>query len=158
MILRDLECASGHRFEAALPSMTSDDPPCPECGAATRRLISRLNIGGQASAGPSRDDMPMTWNATRGGDEATLSGWRKAMKRREKLEEKYPELAGDRRPVLAHEGKFADAPLRAGDALVPTIAAQAFGKAAPAGGAAAKPGKPAGEAAGGAPTGGGTAA
>ena len=34
---------------------------------------------------------------------------------REKLEEKYPELRGDQRPVLAHEGKYHDKPLRAGD-------------------------------------------
>ena len=34
---------------------------------------------------------------------------------RQKLEEKYPELRGDQRPVLAHEGKYHDKPLRAGD-------------------------------------------
>jgi hypothetical protein len=34
---------------------------------------------------------------------------------RQKLEEKYPELRGDQRPVLAHEGKYHAKPLRAGD-------------------------------------------
>ncbi|WP_231446522.1 hypothetical protein [Brevibacterium zhoupengii] len=37
------------------------------------------------------------------------------MEKREKLEEKYPELGGDRRPILAHEGIFNGRPLRAGD-------------------------------------------
>ena len=37
------------------------------------------------------------------------------MESREKLEEKYPELGGDRRPILAHEGIFNGRPLRAGD-------------------------------------------
>ena len=32
-----------------------------------------------------------------------------------KLEDKYPELRGDQRPVLAHEGQYHDHPLRAGD-------------------------------------------
>ncbi len=40
---------------------------------------------------------------------------RHALERRERLAEKYPELAGDRRPVLAHEGRYATAPLLAGD-------------------------------------------
>jgi hypothetical protein len=36
---------------------------------------------------------------------------------RRDLEARHPELAGDRRPVLAHEGRFEHAPLRAGDPL-----------------------------------------
>ena len=31
------------------------------------------------------------------------------------LAQKYPELRGDQRPVLAHEGQYHDHPLRAGD-------------------------------------------
>ncbi len=127
MIIYDLVCASGHRFEAHLKSMFDDNPVC-TCGASTSRAPSRLNIGGRADAGPNRDDMPNTWHATGKGDPATLRSWHKAMTKREKLEEKYPELAGDRRPVLAHEGAFAGAPLKAGDALVPKVAAAAFGK------------------------------
>lgn len=125
MILYDLACASGHRFEAALPSMNADNPEC-ACGAPTRRLLSRLNIGGAASAGPSRDDMPTTWRGTRQGNPDVLRGWHKAMTKRERLEEKYPELAGDRRPVLAHEGAFAGRPLKAGDDLVPAVADATF--------------------------------
>lgn len=125
MILYDLKCASGHRFEAALSSMTADNPDC-ACGASTSRLLSRLNIGGQASAGPSRDDMPTTWNDTRQGNPDVLRGWHTAMTKRERLEEKVSELAGDRRPVLAHEGAFAGRPLKAGDALVPAVADATF--------------------------------
>ena len=36
---------------------------------------------------------------------------------RRALEDRHPELAGDRRPVLAHEGRFESAPLRAGDPI-----------------------------------------
>lgn len=126
MILYDLICGDGHRFEASLASMLSDNPPC-SCGAATSRRPSRLNIGGTASAGPSRDDMPNTWHGTRQGDPEVLRGWHSAMTRRERLEEKYPELAGDRRPVLAHEGAFAAQPLRAGDEGVAEVAKATFG-------------------------------
>lgn len=34
---------------------------------------------------------------------------------RQKLQDKYEELRGDQRPVLAHEGRYHTAPLRAGD-------------------------------------------
>ncbi|MBK8464141.1 MAG: zinc ribbon domain-containing protein [Nigerium sp.] len=131
MILYDLACASGHRFEAALESMRAENPPC-ECGAPTRRLLSRLNVGGAASAGPSRDDMPNTWHGTGRGNPEVLRGWHQAMTRREKLEEKYPELAGDRRPVLAHEGVFADRPLKAGDDLAPAVSEATFARKSPA--------------------------
>lgn len=60
-----------------------------------------------------------------------VRGWHGLMSKREKLEEKYPELAGDRRPVLAHEGAFANAPLRAGDPLAGQIAEATFKPAAP---------------------------
>ena len=41
--------------------------------------------------------------------------------KREKLEERHPELAGDRRPILAHEGIFARKPLRAGDDIAAAV-------------------------------------
>lgn len=129
MIRYDLKCSVGHRFEVALASMFSDNPPC-ECGAETSRIPARVNTSGMASAGPSRDDMPTTWRGTRGGDPDLIRHWHTQMTKREKLEEKYPELAGDRRPILAHEGAFAAAPLRAGDPL-PTPAAPAASSSAP---------------------------
>ena len=39
--------------------------------------------------------------------------WQHTLEQRQKIEEKYPELAGDNRPVLAHEGPYAAEPLRA---------------------------------------------
>lgn len=130
MILYDLACDEGHRYEAALESMHSENPACP-CGAPTRRLLSRLNVGGAASPGPSRDQMPTTWRGVRGGDPATVRGWHRLMTSRERLEEKYPELAGDRRPILAHEGAFAAAPLRAGDPLPPPASPEASASPVP---------------------------
>ena len=127
MIIYDLACTAGHRFEACLGSMFDPNPDC-GCGESTSRVPSRLNLGGAANAGPSRDDMPTTWHGTGQGDPATLKAWHGAMTKRERLEERYPELAGDRRPILAHEGAFAGRPLRAGDDLVPTVAKAAFGK------------------------------
>ena len=124
MVRYDLRCDGGHRFEATLPSMYSDNPTC-ECGAATSRIPARVNASGFASPGPSREDMPTTWRGIGGGDRDLVRHWHERMTRREKLEEKYPELAGDRRPVLAHEGAFAAAPLRAGDAVPAAPAAPA---------------------------------
>lgn len=126
MVSYDLKCAGGHRFDVTLPSMFSDNPDC-QCGASTSRVPSRVNTTGMASAGPSRDDMPMTWRGTGGGNRELVADWHKKMVTREKLEEKYPELAGDRRPILAHEGAFATAPVRAGDALAVPLAQEAFG-------------------------------
>ncbi|WP_208012924.1 zinc ribbon domain-containing protein [Nesterenkonia salmonea] len=115
MILYDFGCEQGHVFEASLESMFDNDPACLRCGGATRRRPSRVNIGGAADAGPSREQMPQSWRATHGGDPDTVRHWHRLAEKREKLEERHPELAGDRRPVLAHEGIFQGAPLRAGD-------------------------------------------
>lgn len=130
MIIYDFKCDNGHRFEAALTSMFDSNPSC-VCGAITSRIPSRVNRSGSASAGPSREDMPTTWRGTMNGNPEVLRGWHKAMTKREKLEEKYPELAGDRRPILAHEGIFANAPVRAGDAMAVELAKQTFGVAEP---------------------------
>ncbi|MFD4249240.1 FmdB family zinc ribbon protein [Amycolatopsis thermoflava] len=114
MPIYDYACDCGNRFEALVPSSASPAPSC-ACGSSPRRLPSAVRLGGVASAGPSRDDAPKSWRGTRNGDRETVRHWHQQMTRREKLEQKYPELAGDRRPVLAHEGRFAAAPLRAGD-------------------------------------------
>ncbi|MFC0672432.1 zinc ribbon domain-containing protein [Brachybacterium hainanense] len=126
MILYDLRCTAGHRFEAGLPSMFADNPDCP-CGAGTSRVPAAVRQLGAASAGRSREEMPTTWRGISGGHPDVVRGWHREMTRREKLEEKHPELAGDRRPVLAHEGVFEGRPLRSGDALVPAVAKATFG-------------------------------
>lgn len=127
MIRYDVRCGDGHRAEVMLASMFSDNPPCAECGEPTSRVPAMGRMVGVASAGPSRDDMPMTWHGIDKGNPEKIRAWHKAMTKREKLEDKYPELAGDRRPVLAHEGAFADRPLRAGDPEVARVAQAAFG-------------------------------
>lgn len=122
MIFYDFGCENGHRFEYALPNMSSAAPDCVVCGSTTRRRISKVRIGGMAKSGPSREQMPNTWRAVRQGDSETVAHWHKLARQREALEERYPELAGDRRPVLAHEGIFADNPLRAGDDIQASVA------------------------------------
>ena len=123
MILYDFACEDGHRFEAGIATMSSADPNCPSCGRASRRRPSRVQLGKRASAGPSREQMPHSWAATGRGDPETVKHWHDLASKREKLEESYPELAGDRRPVLAHEGIFSRTPLRAGDNIPAAIAA-----------------------------------
>lgn len=112
-------CDCGFRFEALVASHASPAPVCTECGSAPRRRPPAVRLGGRADAGPSRNEAPHSWRATGNGDRDTIRHWHQQMSRREKLEERYPELAGDRRPVLAHEGRFAKAPLRAGDPMPP---------------------------------------
>lgn len=115
MIIYDFKCNEGHRFEAVVESMSSPNPDCDACGSWSQRVPSRVRIGNSASAGSSRDDMPKSWTGMGGGHPEAVMHWRKKMEKREKLEEKYPELGGDRRPILAHEGIFNGRPLRAGD-------------------------------------------
>lgn len=120
MILYDFACAEGHVFEAGVASMAAPCPPCPACGSEARRRPSRLHTTG-ASAGVSREQMPKSWRGVGNGDRETIRHWRDAAVKRERLEERYPELGGDRRPVLAHEGLFAGRPLRAGDDVAKAI-------------------------------------
>jgi putative FmdB family regulatory protein len=119
MPIYDYVCPCGYRFEALVPSHRSPAPACRQCGSEPRRRPPSGALGGVANPGPSRDDAPTTWRGTRNGDRETIAHWHREMGRREKLEERYPELGGDRRPVLAHEGRFAKTPLRAGDPLPP---------------------------------------
>lgn len=123
MILYDYRCEQGHGFEAGVTSMTSPDPDCPSCGTRTHRVPSQVRLGGVADTGPSREEMPHSWQGIAGGHPEAVSHWRKKIERRERLEDKHPELAGDRRPVLAHEGIFQGRPLRAGDDIGASVAA-----------------------------------
>lgn len=131
MVNYDVRCPDGHRFEVDLKSMFSDNPACIECGLPTARVPAVGAVRGVASAGVSRDQVPNTWRGIDRGNPEAVKYWHKQMSKREKLEAKYPELAGDRRPVLAHEGVFADKPLRAGDPMVDKVAAATFGKPSP---------------------------
>lgn len=115
MIIYDFKCSNDHRFEAMIDSMFSPAPDCMLCGSESRKVPTRVKIANSASAGASRDDMPNSWTGMGNGHPDAIRHWRDKMVKREKLEEKYPELGGDRRPVLAHEGIFRGRPLRAGD-------------------------------------------
>lgn len=122
MVLYDFTCEGGHRFEAGVAAMSSPAPPCPSCGAGARRRPAAVRLGG-ATAGTPREAMPHSWKGVAGGDRAVLDGWRQVVQRREREEQRHPELAGDRRPILAHEGVFAAKPLRAGDDVGAALAA-----------------------------------
>lgn len=130
MVRYDVRCPDGHRFEVELKSIFSDNPECIECGQATARVPAVGAVRGVASAGVSRDQVPNTWRGIDRGNPDAVRYWHQQVSKREKLEAKYPGLAGDRRPVLAHEGAFASQPLRAGDPMAEQVAAATFGPAA----------------------------
>ena len=122
--LYDYRCDAGHRFEAMAPMApiaASDRHVCP-CGADGVKVPSRISIGGRADPGRPMQAMPQTWRGTHEGNREYLGELRREWGARQKLEEKYEELRGDQRPVLAHEGRFHSAPLRAGDPV--PVAAQ----------------------------------
>jgi putative FmdB family regulatory protein len=114
MAIYELRCGGGHRFEV-IQSFTAPLPDCPECGAATGKVPSRFGIGGSAGTPPPAEMMPQTWRGTYGGDREYVTQLRRTAEARRDLEERHPELAGDRRPIIAHEGRYENAPLRAGD-------------------------------------------
>ena len=72
-------------------------------------------MGGAAAVPPPPERMPQTWKATYRGDRDYVTHLRRMADARRDLEAHHPELAGDRRPVLAHEGRFERVALRAGD-------------------------------------------
>lgn len=109
-----LACEADHRFEvrqafgAALPDCT--------CGQPTRKLPTGFAVSGRASTPPPPSRMPQTWRGTHEGNREYLGELRRTAERRRSLEDRHPELRGDTRPILAHEGRYEAAPLRAVDA------------------------------------------
>jgi putative FmdB family regulatory protein len=116
MPLYDYRCPQGHRFEQMASIESGASQPCPACGEASAKLLSGFAIGGRADPGLAMDQMPQTWRGTYHGNREYVGQLQRQWERRQKLEDKYQELRGDRRPILAHEGRFHDNPLRAGDA------------------------------------------
>jgi putative FmdB family regulatory protein len=106
------EC--GLRFEE-LTGFDADAPGCPSCAGGTRKIPAGFSLGGQAGAGLAKEQMPQTWRGTFNGSREYVTGLRRQWDKRQKVEAKHPELAGDQRPIIAHEGRYHDAPLRAGD-------------------------------------------
>jgi len=117
MPLYDYRCPQGHAFEqlAAITARAQQD--CPVCGQASAKVPSRVSLGGKADPGPAMEQMPQTWRGTYEGNPEYVGQLHRQWDVRRKLEDKYPELRGDQRPVLAHEGQYHAAPLRAGDPL-----------------------------------------
>jgi putative FmdB family regulatory protein len=118
MPIYDLRCRGGHRFEV-VQSFADALPTCPSCGAETAKVPASFGIAGAAGATrrlpPPPELMPQTWRGTYNGNREYVTSLRKTAEARQQLEERHPELAGDRRPIVAHEGRFENAPLRAGD-------------------------------------------
>ncbi|MGH3769529.1 MAG: FmdB family zinc ribbon protein [Pseudonocardiaceae bacterium] len=110
-------CDCGLRFER-LVQLNTPAPECPECGNETCKMPAEFILGGQADAGLSRAHMPQTWRGVYHGDREYVTRMQRQWDRRQQLETKHPELAGDTRPILAHEGRYHNAPLRAGDPLL----------------------------------------
>jgi putative FmdB family regulatory protein len=135
MPIYDYRCDCGLRFER-LVGRDAPAPACPECGEATRKVPSRPALHGTADAGLSREQMPQTWRGTYHGNREYVTAMQRQWDQRQRLEAKYPELAGDTRPVAAHEGRYEQAPLRAGDPIItsaaPTSGETSAGAPAPA--------------------------
>ena len=117
MPIYEFKCGSGLRFER-LMSFDAPAPGCPSCGGETRKVPSGLSLGGQADAGLSKERMPQTWRGTYEGNREYVTGLQRQWERRQRLEARHPELAGDQRPIVAHEGRYHGAPLRAGDPVI----------------------------------------
>jgi putative FmdB family regulatory protein len=107
-------CDCGGTVEA-LAAPGAPAPPCPACRSETRKLVSRFAVGGRADAGLSQSRMPQTWKGTYGGNAEYTAILQRQWERRRRLEDRHPELAGDRRPIVAHEGRYSAIPLRAGE-------------------------------------------
>ncbi len=110
------KCECGLRFEH-LASFDAPAPGCPRCGGDAGKIPAGFSLGGQANAGLAKEQMPQTWRGVYNADKEYVTGMRRQWDRRRQLEDKHPELAGDQRPIIAHEGRFHEAPLRLGDVL-----------------------------------------
>lgn len=121
MAIYDLRCSQGHTFEV-IQAFTDPLPDCPSCGEPTVKIPARFAIGKTARIPLPPDAMPQTWRGTYNADREYVTQLRRVADARAKLEERHPELRGDRRPVLAHEGPYQASPLRKGDPAPPSDA------------------------------------
>jgi putative FmdB family regulatory protein len=117
MPLYDYCCPQGHLFEQMAPIAEREQQNCPAGGQVSGTIPSRIRLAGRADPGPVMEQMPQTWQGTHEGNPEYLGQLRRQWSARSKLEDTYEELRSDRRPVLAHEGRYHGAPLRAGDPL-----------------------------------------
>jgi hypothetical protein len=117
MATYQLSCGQGHSFEV-IQSFTAPLPACTSCGGPAAKVPSVFGIGGRGAASlpPPPEMMPQTWRGTYSGNGEYVTQLRRTAEQRRDVEKRHPELAGDRRPILAHEDRYEAAPLRAGDA------------------------------------------
>lgn len=114
MPIYEYRCDCGGTVEVlAAPGALA--PLCSACGAETRKLVSGFAVGGRANVGLSQSRMPQTWKGTYGGNPEYINRLQRQWDRRRRLEDHYPELGCDDRPILAHEGHYSVVPLRVGD-------------------------------------------
>jgi putative FmdB family regulatory protein len=106
----DYVCACGERFEALLASFSSPAPACARCGGSPARRPGAVALLGKAKLPPTADQAPSSWLGTHRGNTEYIARWRRALDARAKLEEDNPELAHRGSPVVAHEGRFHNAP------------------------------------------------
>jgi putative FmdB family regulatory protein len=124
-------CDCGERFER-LVGIDAPAPGCPACGGTPQKIPAGPSLLGQAGAGLAKEQMPQTWRGTYNGDREYVTGLRRQWDQRQRLEAQHPELAGDQRPIIAHEGRFHGAPLRAGDPVPGRGHGHGHGHSAPA--------------------------
>ena len=137
-------CGCGVRFEHLAAMTDTAAPGCPVCGGNTRKVPAGFSFGGRADPGLSKNEMPQTWRGVYDGSPEYVDRMRRTWEQRQKLEERHPEIAGDQRPILAHEGRYEKAPLRLGDPVLRAGHGQGHGHGhphgPPSGGGAVAPG------------------
>ncbi|WP_067456289.1 FmdB family zinc ribbon protein [Actinomadura macra] len=119
MPIYEFRCRSGHRTEVLQPYDDSA-PTCPHCGETTARVPSAPAVLSGTTTLPAAASMPQTWRGTHDGNREYIHHLQQVNEQRTRLEAEHPELAGDRRPVLAHEGPYEVTPLRQGDQPIAT--------------------------------------
>ena len=122
MPIYEYRCHCGGTAEV-LAAPGASAPACPNCRAETRKAVSRFALSGRADAGLSQSQMPQTWKGTYGANPEYITSLQRQWDQRRRLEDRHPELAGDGRPIVAHEGPYSAVPLRAGDPGASTPAA-----------------------------------
>ncbi len=87
-------CECGARFER-LTGFDAAAPGCPSCGGRTRKIQAGFSLGGQAGAGLAKEQMPQTWRGVYNAHPEYIGRMQRQWEGRQRLEAKYPEIAGD---------------------------------------------------------------
>ena len=121
MPIYEYRCDCGGTVEV-LAALGAPAPACPACGAETRKAVSRFALSWAGRRRPiAIQDAPDLEGHLR-RQPRIHHHLQRQWEQRRRLEESYPELAGDIRPIVAHEGPYSAVPLRAGDPAASTAA------------------------------------